>query len=144
MEILSRSPLLVADGAHNVYSVESLLGSLPKYLEYDRLILVVGFSRDKNVEGMAQALGEKADFIYATASRHPRSLSPVDVSGLFVNPKQTISVVSTPADALNSALNTAREGDLILATGSLFLSAEVREAALGIEPEIYTELPTSI
>ena len=144
MEILSRSPLLVADGAHNVYSIESLLGSLPKYLEYDRLILVVGFSRDKNVEGMAQALGEKADFIYATASRHPRSLSPVDVSGLFVNPKQTISVLSTPADALNSALNTAREGDLILATGSLFLSAEVREAALGIEPEIYTELPTSI
>ena len=93
---------------------------------------------------MAQALGEKADFIYSTASRHPRSLSPVDVSGLFVNPKQTISVLSTPADALNSALNTAREGDLILATGSLFLSAEVREAALGIEPEIYTELPTSI
>ncbi|RUA21124.1 MAG: bifunctional folylpolyglutamate synthase/dihydrofolate synthase, partial [Chloroflexi bacterium] len=49
MEVLSRSPLLVADGAHNVYSIESLLKSLPDYLAYDRLILVVGFSRDKNV-----------------------------------------------------------------------------------------------
>jgi hypothetical protein len=31
---------------------------------------------------------------------------------------------------------------LVLATGSLFLTAEVRESALGIEPEIYPELPT--
>jgi len=83
MEVLSRSPLLVADGAHNVYSIESLLKSLPDYLAYDRLILVVGFSRDKNVEGMARALGEKADIIVATASRHPRSMQAVEVAGLF-------------------------------------------------------------
>ena len=27
-----------------------------------------------------------------------------------------------------------------MATGSLFLAAEVREVALGIEPELYTEI----
>ena len=140
MEVLSRVPLLVADGAHNVYSVESLLKSLPIYLDFQRLILVVGFSKDKNVEGMAQALGEKADSIIATASRHPRSLNPTEVAGLFAGSTKPVSQAQTPADALKIALESAGERDLVLATGSLFLTAEVREAALGIEPEIYPEL----
>ena len=139
MEVLSRSPLLVADGAHNVYSIESLLKSLPDYLAYDRLILVAGFSRDKNVEGMARALGEKADIIVATASRHPRSMQAVEVAGLFPETGKPV-LASTPADALRLAMEVAGKKDLVLATGSLFLAAEVREAALGIEPEIYPEL----
>ena len=138
MEILSRSPLLVADGAHNVYSVESLLTSLPDYLEYDRLILVAGFSRDKNVEGMARALGEKADIIVATASRHPRSMQAVEVADLFPESGKPV-LVSTPAEALGIAMEIAEKNDLVLATGSLFLAAEIREVALGIEPEIYPE-----
>ena len=32
MEVLSQSPLVVADGAHNLYSIEALLNSLPEYL----------------------------------------------------------------------------------------------------------------
>lgn len=137
MEILLRSPLLVADGAHNVYSVESLLKSLPKYLAYEKLILVAGFSRDKNVDGMAQALGEKADVIFATASRHPRSLTPAEVARLF---SQSVTTADTAAEALRMALDSAGKKDLVLATGSLFLTAEVRESALGIEPEIYPGL----
>ncbi|NQW22300.1 MAG: bifunctional folylpolyglutamate synthase/dihydrofolate synthase [SAR202 cluster bacterium] len=140
MEVLSRFPLLVADGAHNVYSVESLLRSLPKYLEYDRLILVAGFSRDKNVEGMAQALSGKADKFFATASRHPRSLSPAEVAGPFSNAGKTATEAPTPAAAVKMAMESAGENDLVLATGSLFLTAEVRETILGIEPEIYPEL----
>ncbi|MED5405428.1 MAG: cyanophycin synthetase, partial [Chloroflexota bacterium] len=142
MEVLSRSPLLVADGAHNVYSVEILLDSLPKYLEYDRLIVVAGFSRDKDVQGMARALENKADVIYATSSRHPRSLTPTEVSGLFANSGKKVLKARTPADALKLALNTSENKDLVLATGSLFLTAEVRESFLGLEPEMYPELPT--
>ncbi|MCI0900072.1 MAG: bifunctional folylpolyglutamate synthase/dihydrofolate synthase [Chloroflexi bacterium] len=142
MEVLSHSPLLVADGAHNVYSVETLLRTLPNYLDFQRLILVVGFSADKDVSGMAQALGAKADMIFATASRHPRSMKPSEVASLFAAPGKTASQVPTPADALRRAMDSAGKGDLVLATGSLFVAAEVRESALGIEPEIYPELTT--
>ncbi|SUZ88060.1 uncharacterized protein METZ01_LOCUS40914, partial [marine metagenome] len=141
MEVLSHSPLLVADGAHNVYSVQSLLASLPKYLDYDRLVLVAGFSRDKDVEDMAQALGEKADVVIATASRHPRSITPEGVAGLFRRAEATVIEARTLPDALRMAMASAGKKDLVLATGSLFLTAEVRESVLGIEPEIYPELP---
>ena len=143
MEVLSRSPLLVVDGAHNVYSVECVLKSLSKYLEYDKLILITGFSKDKDVAGMAQALGSEADLVFATASRHPRSLTPGEVAGVFTKagtkaPVPTIA--ATPADALKMTMECAGARDLVLAIGSLFLTAEVREASLGIEPEIYPEL----
>ena len=66
---------------------------------------------------------------------------PTEVASLFTKGEKTASPVTTPADAMKMALESAGERDLVLATGSLFLAAEVREAALGIEPEIYPELP---
>jgi folylpolyglutamate synthase/dihydropteroate synthase len=52
-----------------------------------------------------------------------------------------VTETPTAADALRIAMDTAGKSDLVLATGSLFLTAEIRESALGIEPEFYPELP---
>ena len=53
-------------------------------------------------------------------------------------------IEATETASLNQALTQAREaadqGDLILATGSLFVAAEIREKFLGIEPELYPDL----
>ncbi|MCH8745965.1 MAG: bifunctional folylpolyglutamate synthase/dihydrofolate synthase, partial [Chloroflexi bacterium] len=136
MEVLAHSPLVVTDGAHNLNSMETLLDSLPRYLDYRRLILIAGFSRDKSVEDMVRCLEKAKPMVFATASRHPRSLSLPDVAERFA--QQGISVVktATTAEALSMALDAAGDDDLVLATGSLFVAAEVREAVLGIEPEI--------
>ena len=140
MEVLARSPLIVADGAHNLNSMETLLDSLPRYLDYRRLMLVAGFSSDKNVEDMVRRLVKAEPVVFATASRHPRSLSSQDVSELFAKRGITAVETASPAEALSMALAAAGDGDLVLATGSLFVAAEVREAVLGIEPEIYPDL----
>ncbi len=140
MEVLSSDPLLVADGAHNVYSVDTLLATLPHYFEYKRLLLVAGISHDKNVEGMVGSLAAKASRVYTTASRHPRSLGADELARLFVDAGAEAQSVATPAQALEQARAAAGPNDLVLATGSLFLAAEIREAALGIEPEIYPDL----
>lgn len=141
MEVLSRSPLVIVDGAHNAYSVASLLGSLPKYLEYHRLVLIAGFSRDKSVGDMVQLLSAADPVVYATRSRHPRSVPPGDLVARFrvQGVQQVVETLST-AEATEQALANAQPGDLVLATGSLFVAAEVREALLGIEPELYPDL----
>jgi dihydrofolate synthase/folylpolyglutamate synthase len=141
MEVLSKSPLLVADGAHNPYSIGVLLDSLPKYLSYRQLVLVVGFSRDKSVAEMVQRLAEAAPLaVFATNSRHPRSMEASEVSARFRAQGTDAVATSTTAAALAGALEAAREGGLVLATGSLFVAAEAREAVLGIEPELYPDL----
>lgn len=146
MEVLSRSPLFVADGAHNPHSVNSLMESLEDQSLPGRLILVAGFSRDKNVADMVHRLVQRSPhaqakpLVFATRSRHPRSLSPAAVASHFGNEGIKAVESAAVADAVGQALASAAPGDLVLATGSLFVVAEAREAMLGIEPEIYPDL----
>lgn len=140
MEMLANSPLVMADGAHNLNSMENLIDSLPRYLDYRRLILIAGFSRDKNVRDMVRCLEKVNPLVFPTASRHPRSLPGPDVAEMFAQRGISSVESASPAQALAAALDAAGDEDLILATGSLFVAAEVREAVLGIEPEIYPDL----
>ena len=143
LEVLHRTPYLVADGAHNDHSLASALDTLGDYLPHRRLVAVAGFSRDKQVDAMVRLLAERADRVMAVRSRHPRSLPPDDVAaalrqaGMPANRAETRSSV---ADGISDALGNADAGDLILATGSLFVSAEAREAVLDIAPEVYPDL----
>jgi dihydrofolate synthase/folylpolyglutamate synthase len=141
MEVLSRSPLVIADGAHNAHSMAALLESLPRYFSYQKLILVTGFSRDKSVSDMVKLLAGCNPVVFATRSRHPRSLPPVNLADQFrAQGVAQVTETSTVAEAVAQALALAQPGDLVLGTGSLFVAAEVREAMLGIEPELYPDL----
>ena len=143
MELLGRQPLVVADGAHNDYSVDCLLESLPHYFEYDRLVVIAGFSRDKNVDAMVDSLAPAANVAIASQARHPRALNAEELSAMLQERGAAAVAVPSPREALEVARSEAGPRGLVLATGSLFLAAEVREAALGIEPEIYPELRRS-
>ena len=140
MEILSRQPLVIADGAHNDYSVDRLLESLPHYFDYERLVVIAGFSRDKNVRAMVDSLAPAADLAIAAQARHPRALGADELVEMLQERGAASFAAPTPREALEVARSEAGPGGLVLATGSLFLAAEVREAALGIEPELYPEL----
>ena len=140
MELLGRDPFIVADGAHNDYSVDKLLESLPHYFDYERLLVIAGFSRDKNVGAMVDSLAPAADLAIASQSRHPRALRAERLSAMLKERGAWTVIASPPSEALEKALAEASPRDLVLATGSLFLAAEVREAALGIKPETYPSL----
>ena len=141
LEVLDREPLVVCDGAHNVYSMETMLSSLREYFDFERLILVTGFSRDKSVEGMVEALVPHADLAIATRSRHPRSLVPSSLAELLRDKGiEHVRQVEDVSGALAAARSEASPRDLILVTGSLFVAAEAREAVLEIEPELYPDL----
>jgi dihydrofolate synthase/folylpolyglutamate synthase len=141
LEVLAREPYVVCDGAHNVYSMETMLSSLRGCFDFERLLLVTGFSRDKSVEGMVDALAPHADLAIATRSRHPRSLAPSSLAKLMRDSGiRDVRQVDDVCGALKLAKKEAGSRDLILATGSLFVAAETRETVLGIEPELYPDL----
>ena len=138
MELVGRRPTVIADGAHNDYSVDKLLESLPRYFDYDRLVLIAGFSADKNVAAMVNSLAPAAGAVFATQARHPRAMNYHALAALFRELGADATAAPTPQEALEQARQAAGPRDLVLATGSLFMAAEVREAALGLEPEIYS------
>ena len=149
MEVLSSSPLVMCDGAHNDDSAARLRRSLGEYLDFQRATLVVGVSEDKNMAAIVRELAaivgtdpETPLRVIATRSRHPRSRPAEEVAGAFRQTKAglDVSAVEGVGDAVAQAMAESKPGSLVLATGSLFVAAEAREAILGIEPELYPDL----
>ncbi len=141
LEVLSRQPTVIADGAHNVYSMATLLAALAQGFDYRRLIFIAGFSRDKSVAGMVEVIAGVKPTIIAARSRHPRSVPPAAIADLFRNNGiDGVPERDTVAAALELARELAGPEDLIVAAGSLFVAAELREAVLGIAAELYPDL----
>lgn len=157
MEVLSRDPMVVCDGAHNPYSVAQLMRTLPDCFDYDCLVLVVGMSEDKNLPDMAEELSKgtqtgessmqpRTTDVIVTRSRHPRSVHCDKLAALFGPLPCIVHDGGSVGDALSAAIDLANvqiqagRMPLVLVTGSLFAAAEAREALLGIEPEPYPEL----
>ncbi|NLX42978.1 MAG: hypothetical protein GXY79_05805, partial [Chloroflexi bacterium] len=137
LQVLARNPLLVVDGAHNAYSLTQLIKSLPAYLDYQRLLLVFGAGRAHQPEGLLQVLLPAVDQAFLTQARHPKAESVANLVAIAQRQGTAAEGYPSSQEALQGALAAARPGDLILATGSLFLVAEIMSewAALsGDEP----------
>ncbi len=141
LEILGREPLLVVDGAHNVDSVQRLMGALREYLPFDKLILVVGFSADKDIAGMMRALISEAQEVIVAQSKHPRAAEPESIVKELEPSETSVSIVSDAPSALWRALELADKGDLVCVTGSLFVVAEARAAWLEAKGEEFERDP---
>lgn len=124
MEILGREPLMLIDGAQNAASCERLKYSVEHIFEYDRLILLLGVSRDKDIKGVCSALAPLADTIVLTRSAHERALNPEIIRGHIK--KRDVKITASSREALGYALSKARKGDMILAAGSFYLIGEIR------------------
>ena len=137
LQILRRRPLLVVDGAHNRDSASKLKEALKEYFHFDHLILIIGTSADKDVSGIVEELAPLANTVIVTRSRHPRATRPEILAGEFARLGVKAETAEDVARAVAEAQGKAGKGDLICATGSLFLVAEVIEYVKGLHPERY-------
>ena len=128
MQILGLSPLVIIDGAHNAYSVKRLVESIRKYFTYSQAYVIFGSSIDKDITGMGNELEGFADRVILTSSHHARAASVDYLLKQLKNIDLEISRGLNAVKSLSAALSMASEGDIILATGSLFLAAEIQTA----------------
>ena len=125
LQVLKRSPLLVIDGAHNVYSMNALAESVRKYFPHKNLQVIFGSSADKDIDGMAAVLAGLAGKVIVTGSGHPRAAPTEQLARLFRQHGVKAEIKPDAREALSAALAASGEDDLVLATGSLFLAAEI-------------------
>lgn len=135
LQILGQRPWLVADGAHNVDSARRLVEALRDYFAFDRAILVAGVSVDKDLAGMASQFAGLFSQAIATRSHHRRGAEPAELAALFKRAGMAAETAPTVEAALTAARAHAGAGDLICATGSLFVVAEAIECLTGVKPE---------
>ncbi len=129
LQVLSRHPLLVVDGAHNPYSVRVLRQSLEQYFNFNRAVLIIGASYDKDITGIVAELVPLFDTVVVTRSAHPRAAAASRIVAEFSRHGVTAPATEDISTALPLALTLAGENDLICVTGSLFVVAEAIEQA---------------
>jgi dihydrofolate synthase/folylpolyglutamate synthase len=126
LQVLSRDPLLVLDGAHNAASADVLRHALERWFTFERLLLVVGLTEGKDAPGVLSPLVPTASAVYLARSQHERSAASDQLEPLVRGMTQVPLAVFAHADkAVQAALKDARPQDLVLVTGSLFLVGEV-------------------
>lgn len=125
LQILLRRPLVVVDGAHNAHSMGRLREALAKSFRYEKLIIVMGTSADKDLHGMVEELAGIADTVVVTRSRHPRAMDPKKLEEEFGTYRIQARMENSVAEAIKYAISVADLRDLIIVTGSLFVVAEV-------------------
>ncbi len=134
-EVVSTSPFIVLDAAHNPDSIEACLNTLNgQNWPTARRTLIFAVSRDKDAQQMLQLVRPHFDTIIVTRfETNPRAYSPQELAELLdhgqsADPADTVTVVTaeTPAEALSVARKTVGSNGVICGTGSIFLAAELR------------------
>ncbi len=128
LQVLSRDPLVVVDGAHNPYSVSQLLASLPAYFDYERIRLVFGAGQVHRPGALLELLLPQAERAYVAAAHHPKSASPEMLRDLGQELGYAVEMCATVEAALRLAVEQRGPRDLVLVTGSLFVVAEAMSA----------------
>ena len=126
LEIIARQPIMIVDGAHNVDSLQKLIQSIRDLFSFQRLLIVLGVNADKDLSGMIQCLAN-VDSVILTSALNPRSATPEHLQALFAEhaPKVKLYTTAQSRAAMELARSLAGPDDLVCATGSLYLAAEV-------------------
>jgi len=130
LEAVGSDPLTLYDGAHNPAGAQALAGAVPEVIGHRHpLVLVLSVLEDKDAAGMLEALLPMADSVVFTRCQNPRSLSPATLASLAAKVADVQGeTVAQPRAAVERARELAGPGGAVLATGSIYLIADlVRE-----------------
>ena len=140
--MLSRAgPTVVADGAHNPYSMARLVEAVRSYFEVERTVVVFGGLGGHSAEGMVSALAELGPLVVAVRSRHPKAVCSASVARLASGAGlEVIFQTDDVGEGTRRAVEAAGADGLVLATGSLSVVAEVTEEIRGMSAELYPNI----
>jgi dihydrofolate synthase/folylpolyglutamate synthase len=132
LQLVGEHPLTLYDGAHNPAGAHALAESLPEVLAGRPLALVLSVLEDKDAAAMLAELVPLAERLVLTRCANPRALSPATLESLVskLPGAPPLETVADPVAAVARARELAADGGAVLATGSIYLIADlVRDPA---------------
>lgn len=134
MEIVSRDPLIILDGAHNFDGIKRLVESLDNF-KFKKLHLIMSILADKEHKKMLEEISSYTDEVVFVNLDYKRGTSPEELSR-EANEYGLKGEVLTIDESLDYYKKTYEDGDLILITGSLYFVSEARSKILNYDYSI--------
>ncbi|MDW5595628.1 cyanophycin synthetase [Conexibacter stalactiti] len=130
MQVAGHEPLTLLDGAHNPAGIAAIAESLPQLTAGRRLVAVLSVLDDKDAAEMLRALLPHCEQVVFTRNHSPRALPPATLASLaqqLGGPPSELE--ADPRRALERARELAGPGGVVLATGSIYLIADLLRPA---------------
>ena len=131
MEIVSRDPLIILDGAHNFDGIKKLVESIDNF-KFKKLYLIMSILSDKEHKKMLEEISSYTDEVVFVNLDYKRGTSPEELKKEASGYGLKAEVMSVE-DAINHYKKKYEDGDLILITGSLYFVSEARAEILNYD-----------
>lgn len=129
MEVMSKEPLVIIDGAHNLHGIKGLAESLKPLKSKYHIIGIMGILSDKDVEAMLHEISPYLDEVITTAPDNPRALSANELSKRILS-VPVIGAFENIEEAVDYGLEQLKlkEKDaLMVVFGSLYMAGSARK-----------------
>jgi dihydrofolate synthase/folylpolyglutamate synthase len=140
LEVVRRSPVVIADSAHNPAGMAASLAAVTEAFSFRTLIAVLAISADKDVPAVLDQLEPVADGLVVTRNSSDRSMDPGKLGDLAADVfgPDRVRVAGRIDDAIDMAVGMADEaaadglsGSGVLVTGSVVTAGDAR-SLLGV------------
>lgn len=121
-QVIQESPRVICDTGHNVGGISYIVEQL-KNEKYDTLHFVIGMVNDKDISSVLDMLPKDATYYFTRASI-ARALDEEQLKSLAEQYELKGEVYDSVRKAVPSALERAKENDLVFIGGSNFIVGE--------------------
>lgn len=124
LELYSKSPCVILDGAHNQSGAIALRAALNKYCPGKNISFVLGIMKDKDVKGIVEELVNEGDSLLAVpADNSARAAAPEEIVKYSRGKNSTARDIEK---SLSRAIAEAGEDGVVCVAGSLYLAGQVK------------------
>ena len=122
-QVVNKAPLIIADTAHNKEGLTEVVQQISNE-SFKRLLIVIGFVKDKSVEDLLALFPKDADYFFCEP-QISRALDVDELQSVAIKLGLKGQVFDSVQAALHSAKKMANSDDFIFVGGSTFVVAEV-------------------
>lgn len=132
LEIVREKPMVILDGAHNEQGAAALAGFMREYLPHRSVTLVTGILAKKDTASIAAEFSTFARRAYCTEPPGGNAMPALDLARLMSRcGTEETHAVPDAAAALEEALSSSDENEIIVIAGSLYLAGALRGMLVG-------------
>jgi dihydrofolate synthase/folylpolyglutamate synthase len=128
LEIVSKNPFIILDGAHNLAAARNLAKFLSTNLAGKAITLVIGILDDKPYKAMLKSLLSPVTRVIVTRAKINRALEPQKLYEAAKNLNPEVTIIPDVGQAIKNAVETTPRHGAICIAGSLYVVGEAKEA----------------
>ena len=126
IEKIKDNPVFIIDGAHNEDGAKSLSKALDKHFKGKKMTLLIGMLKDKDIDGVLELLMDKFDKVITTTPDNDRAISAEELQDKIKKYIDDVIAIPNIEDAVKYTLDNAKEDDIIISAGSLYMIGHIR------------------